>query len=144
MRDAGTTQTLVQTHFCLILILASEGSAACVEVGVGGPHSPQYGFGEAHLGVDVIPHAADVVNGLSVGKDGRTLLFRLYLRPFKSQVCEFSEQVLAKLKRKVGSVNQRAFAAPWHVATWVGFCSRSGEHVVVLKNEGLALRVRTV
>ena len=92
----------------------------------------------------MIPHSADAVNRFSVGKDGRTPHYRLYMRPFKSKVFEFGEKVLAKPKRRVGVANQRALVARWHEATWVGFCTRSGEHIVVLKDGGPALRVRTV
>ena len=76
---------------------------------------------ESHILEWMIPHSADAVNRFSVGKDGRTLHYRLYMRPFKTKVFEFGEQVLAKPKRRVGVANQRAFVARWHEATWVGF-----------------------
>ena len=65
----------------------------------------------------MIPHSADAVNRFSVGKDGRTPHYRLYMRPFKSKIFEFGEQVLAKPERRVGVANQRALAARWHEAT---------------------------
>ena len=92
----------------------------------------------------MIPHSADAVNRFRDGKDDKTLHYSLSLRPFKSKVFEFGEQVLAKPKRRVGVANQRALVARWHEATWVGFCTRIGEHIVVLQDGGHALRVRTV
>ena len=107
------------------------------------PHRAQKTSGESYSRLDDTT-LADAINRFSVGKDGRTHHFRLYMRPFKSKVFEFGEQVLAKPKRRVGVANQRTLVARWHEATWAVFCTRSGEHIVVLSDGGPALRVRTV
>ena len=60
-----------------------EGSVACVEVGAVEACIEHNIPMESPILEWMIPHSADAVNRLSVGKDGRTLHYPLYTRPFK-------------------------------------------------------------
>ena len=58
---------------------------------------------------------------------------------------EFGEQVLAKPKRRNKQVNKKVALEPkFHDATCVGYNDRSNKHIVVLKEGGTAIKVRTV
>ena len=58
---------------------------------------------------------------------------------------EFGEQVLAKPKRSNKQIKKKGALEPrFHDATWVGYNDRSNEHIVVLKEGGPAIKVRTV
>ena len=98
----------------------------------------------------MIPHAADVINRFLMGSDGKTAYYRIHHRWFKAAVFEFGEQVWAKPMRetnwnKVTETKRKlSLRSNWIEATWVGFNSRSNEHVVVLPGGGPAMRVRTV
>ena len=93
----------------------------------------------------MIPHAADTVNRFLVGNDGRTAYYRVRHKNFHGKVYEFGEQVLAKPKRSTKKIQRRGALDPrFHDATWVGYNDRSNEHIVVLKNGGPAIKVRTV
>ena len=64
---------------------------------------------------------------------------------FQGKVFEFGEQVLAKSKRSNKQVRKKGALEPrFHDATWVGYNDRSNEHIVVLKEGGPAIKVRTV
>ena len=98
----------------------------------------------------MIPHAADVINRFLMGSDGKTAYYRIHHRWLKAPVFEFGEQVWAKPMRetnwnKVTETKRKlSLRSNWIEATWVGFNSRSNEHVVVLPGGGPAMRVRTV
>ena len=92
----------------------------------------------------MIPHAAGAINRFLIGVDGKTAYQRIHLREFKGKVFEFGEQVLAKPKRKYSKNKRRTLDARFVEATWVGYSTRSNEHIVVLQNGGPAIRVRTV
>ena len=57
---------------------------------------------------------------------------------------EFGEQVLAKPKRKQSTSKKKSLDAKFLEATWVGYSTRSNEHIVVLKDGGPAINVRTL
>ena len=93
----------------------------------------------------MIPHAADSINKYLVGEDGRTAYYRVNHKNFNGKVFEFGEQVLAKPKRSNKAIKKKqALDARFLDATWVGFDTRSAEHMVVLKDKGPAIKVRTV
>ena len=92
------------------------------------------------------PHAAWLISHERVGPDGLTAVQRLTGRPCRQQLAEFGEQVWAKPLRRTkdkGSV-QASLAPRWLEATWVGVHDRTGEHVVVARKTGQALKVRTI
>jgi hypothetical protein len=94
----------------------------------------------------MIPQAADVINRFLVGTDGRTARYRVHLENFNAKTFEFGEQVLAKPKRSNKAIRKkgRTLDASFHDATWVGYNTRSSEHIVVLKDGRPAIEVRTV
>ena len=61
-------------------------------------------------------------------------------------MAEFGEQVWAKpLRRTHEKDNVKAtLESRWIEATWVGVHDRTGEHVVLSRNSGLAVKVRTI
>ena len=110
---------------------------------------------EARIGVEItdtmailewmIPQAADTINRFFSGDDGRTACYRVRHKIFHGKVFEFGEQVLAKPKRSNKQVKKKGALEPrFHDATWVGYNDRSNDHIVVLKEGGPAIRVRTV
>ena len=109
---------------------------------------------EARLGEEVeatrailewmVPHSANTVNRFLVSADGRTAHYRVYLNNFAAKVFEMGEQVLAKPKRKKQAFQRSTLGARFLEATWVGYETRSNEHLVVLAGGGPAIRVRTV
>ena len=98
----------------------------------------------------MIPHAADVINRFLVGSDGKTAYYRIHHRWFKAAVFEFGKQVWAKPLRQTNwnkateTKRKLSLRSNWIEGTWVGFNSRSNEHVIVLPGGGPAMRVRTV
>ena len=91
----------------------------------------------------MIPHAGQTINRYLVSKDGRTAYYRIHCRDFHGRVFEFGEQVLAKPKRRKTFFKNKTLDARMLEATWVGYSSRSNEHLVILKEGGPAIRVRT-
>ena len=68
-----------------------------------------------------------------------------YDNNFHGKVFEFDEQVLAKPRRCNKQLKKKGALEPrFHDATWVGYNDRSNEHIVVLKEGGPAIKVRTV
>ena len=93
----------------------------------------------------MIPQASNSLNRFQVsGDDGRTPYYRVHLRNFNGKCFEFGEQVLAKPKRKKSVFRSRTLDARMMEATWVGYSTRSNEHIVVMSGGGPAIRVRTV
>ena len=98
----------------------------------------------------MIPHAADVINRFLVGSDCKTAYYRIHHRWFKAAVFEFGEQVWAKPVKQTNwnkateTKRKLSLRSNWIAGTWVGFNSRSNEHVIVLPGGGPAMRVRTV
>ena len=92
------------------------------------------------------PHAGWIITHERVGPDGRTPIHRLTGRPCRQTLAEFGEQVWAKpLRRTHEKDNVRAtLAARWVEGTWVGVHDRTGEHIVISKESGRALKVRTI
>ena len=110
---------------------------------------------EARIGVEImdtmailewmIPQVADTINRFLVGDDGRTAYYRVRHKNFHGEVFEFGEQVLAKPKRSNKQVRNKGALEPrFHDATWVGYNDRNNEYIVVLKEGGPAIKVRTV
>ncbi len=92
----------------------------------------------------MIPHGADCVNRFLPGRDGRTAYYRVRGKNFDGAVYEIGEQVLAKPKRGKKTSRKTPLEPRFREATWVGFVDRSKEHMVVMKDGGPAIRVRTV
>ena len=99
-----------------------------------------------------IAHAGFVVSRFAVGHDGKTPWQRLTGRPWNRPIVEFGEQVLGKLarermdrKKKSKNANaKRKLTTRWCLGTWVGMVERTGEHVIIAKSSGKAVRVRTI
>ena len=92
----------------------------------------------------LIPHSSDLINRYLVGDDGRTAHYRIHEKMFTAKVYEFGEQVLALLKRKQQTARKTSLATRWKEATWVGFSTRTNEHIVVVNDGGPAIKVRTL
>ena len=93
----------------------------------------------------MIPHAADAVNRLLLGMDGRAAYYRARLKNFSGKTFEFGEQVLAKPKRSNKALKKTgALEAKFHDTPWVGYNARGNERVVILQKGGPAIKVRTV
>ena len=92
----------------------------------------------------IIPHAADCINRFLIGEDGRTPHFRIHAKMFSAKVFEFGEQVLALPKRKRQVQRKTSLASRWHESTWLGFDTRSNEHIVAINKSGVAVKVRTL
>ena len=91
----------------------------------------------------ILAHAPELINRFLVGRDGKTAWQRVHNRVFNRKTFEFGEQVIVKPKRCQKDNLKRSLITKWREATWVGFNTRKGEHVVVLPGGGPAIRVRT-
>ena len=89
-------------------------------------------------------HAPELLNRGQVGADGRTPYYRLYGKHSNKGLLEFGEQVMAKPLRQKKTTKKLALKDRWVHATWVGVDHKTNEHVVVLRDGGAAIRVRTV
>ena len=99
----------------------------------------------------MVPHASDVLNRFNMGKDGKTPHYRVHHKFFKAPVFEFGEQVWAKPLRETNWTKMNndpkrklSLKSNWIEGTWVGFSSKSNEHLIVTPDGGPVLRVRTV
>ena len=99
----------------------------------------------------MIPLASDLINRYLVGADGKTAHYRIHMRNFSGMAFECGEQVMAKPVRqgnwsKLDRDPKRKLSlqSNWIEGTWVGFDSRTHEHIVVAPRGGPALRIRTV
>ena len=92
------------------------------------------------------PHAGWLITHERIGPDGMTPVQRLTGRPCRQQLAEFGEQVWAKpLRRTSDKDHVRAtLDSRWLEATWVGIHDRTGEHVVIVRKPGQAIKVRNI
>ena len=88
--------------------------------------------------------AGELLSRGQVGKDGRTAYFRLYGRNSAKAVLEIGEQVMAKPLRGCKSQKKLSLKERWVFATWVGIDAKTNEHVVVICEGRVAIRVRTI
>ena len=85
-----------------------------------------------------------------MGADGKSAYYRIHHKWFKAAVFEFGEQVLAKPMRStnwnkvIATKRKLSLRSNWIEGTWVGFCSRTNEHLVAYQDGGPVVRVRTV
>ena len=91
-----------------------------------------------------IPHSADCINRFLIGRDGKTAYYRIYFKNFHGKVFEFGEQVIAKVKKGKKDSKKRSLKTSWYMGTWVGYDDKSNEHIIVVKDGGPAIRVRSV
>ena len=94
----------------------------------------------------MIPQAADTIYWFLVGDDGRKAYHRVRHKNFHGKVYELGEQVLTKPKKEQQAREKKkgGLEPRFHDATWVGCNERSNEYIVVLKEGGPAIKVRTV
>ena len=75
----------------------------------------------------MMPHAANLINRLLVGSDGKTAYYKIHHRCFKAAVFEFWEQDRAKGMRETngnsGTATKRklSFKLKCIEGTWLGF-----------------------
>ena len=98
----------------------------------------------------MIPHSADLINRCLIGTDCKTVHYRMYMKFFNGMVFEMGEQVFAKPVRDANLANlgrnpkrKLSLKSNWIEATWVGFDTRTNEHIVVAAKGGPPLRIRT-
>ena len=88
----------------------------------------------ATLGLDssvlkwLVRHAAWTVTTFHVGSDGKTDHQRIRGKPFNQQTAAFGEQILFKPHKTTGP--QHKLAVNWMDGCWLGFNTRTGEHIV--------------
>ena len=92
----------------------------------------------------IAEHAGNTINKFLMGHDGKTPYHRIMGRPSSKAIMEFGEQVLAKPLRSIKSRRKKSLKSKWVFGTWVGATSRSSEHLVILREGGAAIRVRSV
>ena len=114
------------------------------QIGIGGRNwRGNHGY-HGHFGVDD-PAGCGYDKQVLGCDDGRTAHYRVRHKNIHGKVFEFGGQVLAKPKRSNKQVKKKGALEPrFHDATWVGYNDRSNEHIVVLKEGGPAIKVRTV
>ena len=87
----------------------------------------------AKIGLDssvlkwLVRHAAWTLTTLHVGSDGKTAHQRTRSKPFNQQIAAFGEQILLKPHKTTGP--QQKLAVNWMDGYWLGFNTRTGEHV---------------
>ena len=99
-----------------------------------------------------VQHAGFIVSRFAVGHDGKTPWERLAGREWKRPLVEFGEQVLGKLARErmerrhrgKNASAKRKLTTRWALGTWVGVVERTGEHIIVARSSGKAVRVRSI
>ena len=93
----------------------------------------------------MVEHAPTLINRFQLGRDGRTPFRKLRGKDNDARVCEFGEQVLAKIVKRRGKHRlKNQMEAQFFQGTWVGIHMRTNEHIVVRASDGKALRARTV
>ena len=76
----------------------------------------------------LVRHAAWTLTTFHVGSDGKTAHQRIRGKPFIQQIAAFGEQILFKPHKTAGPLQK--LAVNWMDGCWLGFNTRTGEHVV--------------
>ena len=76
----------------------------------------------------LVRHAAWTLTTFHVGGEGMTTHQRIRGKPFNQQIAAFGEQILFKPHKTTGS--QQKLAINWMDGCWLGFNTRTGEHIV--------------
>ena len=76
----------------------------------------------------LVRHAAWTLTTLHVGSDGTTAHQRIRDKPFNQQIAAFGEQILFKPHKNIGP--QQKLSVNWMDGCWLGFNTRTGEHIV--------------
>ena len=76
----------------------------------------------------LVRHAAWTLTTFHVGSDGKTAHQRIRGKPFNQQIAAFGEQILFKRHKTTGQ--QQKLAVNWMDGCWLGFNTRTGEHIV--------------
>ena len=85
-------------------------------------------------------HAAWTLTTLHVGSDGKTAHQRIRGKPFNQQIAAFGEQILFKPHKTTGP--QQKLTVNWMDGCWLGFNTRTGEHIV--SNSGAVVTCRSI
>ena len=84
----------------------------------------------------MVEHASYLINRCLRGADGKTPLKRLKGYEPNKHMVEFGEQVWAKPLRTQAWRKREPLESKWNAATWLGVSARTGEHLVILPNDG--------
>ena len=76
----------------------------------------------------LVRHAAWTLTTFHVGSDGMTAHERIRGAPFNQQIAAFGEQILFKPHKTAGP--QQKLVVNWLDGCWLGFNTRTGEHIV--------------
>ena len=76
----------------------------------------------------LVRHAAWTLTTFHVGSDGTTAHQRIRSKPFNQQITACAEQIQCKPHKTTGT--QQKLAVNWLDGCWLGFNTRTGEHLV--------------
>ena len=86
------------------------------------------GLDSSVLKKKLLRHAAWTLTTLHVGSDGMTAHQRIRGKPLNQQIAAFGDQILFKPHKTTGL--QQKLAVNWLDGCWLGFNTRTGEHIV--------------